>query len=168
VQAQYWHDPLHTDKYVEKSRFIAEINNEKPEKNASYAVNLALLENFVMILHESDSMVEPRHGRINYKDTKPYMSAFLSVDLLTELCGILFNRFYRLEIHSQMVCILDPACELLPPWKKELYFTCVLLPLYCTFPLTSFPLPPSQMYSIYRQLARSLKVFLEGSGVLNR
>ncbi len=44
-----------------------------------------------------------------------------------------------------MVCIFDPACELLPPWKKELYFTRVLmhLGLYCTFSLTSFPLPLS-------------------------
>merc|ERR1712123_126558 len=30
VQAQYWHDPLHFDTYVEMSKFIAEINNEKP------------------------------------------------------------------------------------------------------------------------------------------
>ncbi len=43
-----------------------------------------------------------------------------------------------------MVCIFDPACELLPPRKKYLFFTCVLLPLYCTISLTSFPLPPSQ------------------------
>jgi len=43
-----------------------------------------------------------------------------------------------------MVCIFHPACELLPPRKKDLYFTCVLLPLYCTISLTSFPLPPSQ------------------------
>ncbi len=50
-----------------------------------------------------------------------------------------------------MVCIFDPACELLPPWKKELYISCVLLPLYCTFSLTSFPLPPFPMYSVYRQ-----------------
>ena len=51
-----------------------------------------------------------------------------------------------------MVCIFVPACELLPPWMKELYGTCVLLPLYCTFSLTSFPLPPFPMYStVYRQ-----------------
>ncbi len=43
-----------------------------------------------------------------------------------------------------MVCIFNPACELLPPWKKELQYTCVLLPLYCTFSLTSSVLPPSQ------------------------
>jgi hypothetical protein len=47
-----------------------------------------------------------------------------------------------------MVCIFDPACELLPPLKKELYFTFVLLPLYCTFSMTPFPLPP---FPIYRQ-----------------
>jgi len=60
VQAQYWHDPLHFDTYVEKSKFIAEINNEKTEKNASYAINFSNLENFVMVMHNQDSMVEPR------------------------------------------------------------------------------------------------------------
>ena len=43
MQAQYWHDPLHFDTYVEKSQFIAEINNEKAVKNESYAINLASL-----------------------------------------------------------------------------------------------------------------------------
>merc|ERR1719187_135279 len=62
VQAQYWHDPLQFDTYVEKSQFIADINNERPLKNASYAVNLASLENFVMVKHNQDSMVEPRES----------------------------------------------------------------------------------------------------------
>merc|ERR1712168_1312724 len=62
VQAQYWHDPLHFDTYVEKSKFIAEITNEKTEKNESYAVNLAQLENFVMVKHTEDTMVEPRES----------------------------------------------------------------------------------------------------------
>merc|ERR1712038_287743 len=62
VQAQYWHDPLHFDTYVEKSKFIAEINNEKAEKNASYAINLSSLENFVMVKNTEDTMVEPRES----------------------------------------------------------------------------------------------------------
>jgi len=62
VQAQYWHDPLHRDTYVEKSKFLAEINNEKPDKNASYSENLAALENFVMVKHSQDTMVEPRES----------------------------------------------------------------------------------------------------------
>ena len=45
---QYWHDPIHLDEYVEKSQFIAEINNEKEVKNETYAENLKKLENFVM------------------------------------------------------------------------------------------------------------------------
>ena len=55
VQAQYWHDPLHFDTYVEKSQFIAEVNNEKAEKNASYAINLASLENLSESWSQSSS-----------------------------------------------------------------------------------------------------------------
>ncbi len=89
------------------------------------------------------------HGPMNYKDTKPYMSAFLSVDLLTDFAAFCLTDFIDWRyIHSWLVCNFDPACELLPPWKKEFYFTCVLLPLYCTFSLTSFPLPPFPTYSI--------------------
>merc|ERR1712055_636697 len=62
VQAQYWHDPLQFDTYVEKSKFIAEINNEKAVKNESCAVNLASLENFVLVKHNQDGMVEPRES----------------------------------------------------------------------------------------------------------
>ena len=40
-------------------------------------------------------------------------------------------------------------------------YTCVLLPLYCTFSLTSSPLPPFPLYSIYRQC-----VTVGGGGVL--
>jgi palmitoyl-protein thioesterase len=47
---QYWHDPLLHEEYVEKSQFIAEINNEGEMKDASYAENLAKLENFVMVM----------------------------------------------------------------------------------------------------------------------
>jgi hypothetical protein len=49
------------------------------------------------------------------------------------LYGIVFNRFYRLEIHSLVVGIFDPACELLPPWTKELFMYTVA-PLYIPSP----------------------------------
>jgi hypothetical protein len=64
---------------------------------------------------------------MNYKDTKPYMSAFLSVDLLTDFAAFCLTDFTDWRyIHS---------------W----YFTCVLLPLYMyyTYSVTSFPLPPT-------------------------
>ncbi len=63
-----------------------------------------------------------------------------------------------------MFCIFDPACELncCPHgWRN---YTCVLSPLYCTFSLTSSPLPPFPMYSIYQVSTDS--VWLGGGGVL--
>jgi hypothetical protein len=48
-----------------------------------------------------------------------------------------------------MVCIFDPACELLPPWAKELYL-CTVAPLLYLFSDLPPP-PPFPMYSIYRQ-----------------
>ncbi len=79
----------------------------------------------------------PNYGRMNYKDT-----AFTLSLPVNRLPGILYKRFHRLEIHSHILGIFDPACELLPPWTKN--YTCVQLPLYSTFSLTSSPLPPSQ------------------------
>ena len=61
---------------------------------------------------------------MNYKDTEPYMSAFL----LNWTLRIVFNRFYRLEMHPLMVSIFNPSSELLPPWTKELYL-CTVAPL---------------------------------------
>ncbi len=80
------------------------------------------------------------HGRMNYKDTEPLMSAFLQNWPVNELCGIVFNRFYRLEILSLMVGIFDPACDLLPPWTKELYL-CTVAPLPSLWPPPPSPLP---------------------------
>jgi hypothetical protein len=71
---------------------------------------------------------------MNYKDTKPYMSAFLSVDLLTDFAAFCLKDLIDWRyIHSQ-VGIFDPAaaCEMLPPWTKELYL-CTVAPL-CIVP----------------------------------
>jgi hypothetical protein len=88
---------------------------------------------------------------MNYKDTKPYMSAFLSVDLLTEFAAFCLTDFIDWRyIHSWFV-FSTQLVNCCPPWTKELYGTCVLLPLYCTFFLISSPLPPFPMYSLYRQ-----------------
>ncbi len=78
------------------------------------------------------------HARMNYKDTKPLMSAFLKNRPVNGLCGIVLNRFYRLEIRSLMVCIwLVFSTQLVnccPHGGRN--YTCLLLPLYCTFSLT--------------------------------
>ncbi len=74
------------------------------------------------------------------------MSAFLENWPLNGLCGIVFNRCYSLEIHSLMVGIFDPACELLPPWTKEL-----ILVYCCPIYLLSDLSPPFPKYAVYRQ-----------------
>jgi hypothetical protein len=42
-----------------------------------------------------------------------------------------------------MVCIFDPACELLPPWTKELYL-CTVVPLLYLLSDLLHPLPNVQ------------------------
>ncbi|XP_014481216.1 PREDICTED: palmitoyl-protein thioesterase 1 [Dinoponera quadriceps] len=58
VQASYWHDPLNIDEYVEKSIFLADINNEKVT-NKTYKDNLQKLQNLVLVKFENDTMVQP-------------------------------------------------------------------------------------------------------------
>lgn len=59
VQAEYWHDPLKTREYIEKSVFLADINNER-QVNQTYKQNLKKLNNFVMVKFENDTMVIPK------------------------------------------------------------------------------------------------------------
>ncbi len=60
-----------------------------------------------------------------------------------------------------MVCIFDPACELLPPWTKELYLRTVAPLLYLLSDLLS---PPSfPMYIVHVQTVCDCG----GGGILN-
>lgn len=60
VQAQYWHDPLDEETYRAKSKFIAEINNEREPRKRSYKDNLTRLNKFVMVKFEGDTVVDPK------------------------------------------------------------------------------------------------------------
>ena len=67
VPAQYFKSTNETtgepmDAYLEKSNFLADINNERSIKNATYARNLASLDNFVMYLFEDDTTVIPKES----------------------------------------------------------------------------------------------------------
>ena len=59
LQAQYWHDPLAEQEYRDNSLFLADINNEGPEKNESYKENLAALDNLVPVHFTEDTIVDP-------------------------------------------------------------------------------------------------------------
>ncbi|KAF0313231.1 Palmitoyl-protein thioesterase 1 [Amphibalanus amphitrite] len=62
AQAQYWHDPLKQQQYVEVSQFLADINNERDVKNETYKENLNKLENLVLVMFSNDTMVVPRES----------------------------------------------------------------------------------------------------------
>ncbi len=87
------------------------------------------------------------HGRMNYKDTEPYMSAFLQNWPVNGLCGIVFNRFYRLEILFTHGCYFWPSLGTVAPMDEGTIL------VYCcpsTFFLTSSPLP--KLYVQYIQI----------------
>ncbi|OTB12657.1 hypothetical protein K445DRAFT_76874 [Daldinia sp. EC12] len=60
VPAQYFRDPKDLDNYLEHSNFLADINNEREQKNETYAKNIANLENFVLYVFENDTTVIPK------------------------------------------------------------------------------------------------------------
>ncbi|KAG4100072.1 alpha/beta-hydrolase [Neocallimastix lanati (nom. inval.)] len=59
VQAQYFKSIENYDEYLEKSIFLADINNEREIKNPNYKENMLSLNKFVMIKFEDDDMVIP-------------------------------------------------------------------------------------------------------------
>jgi hypothetical protein len=97
----------------------------------------------------------------------PICRLFFKIDLLTDIAALCLTDFIDLRYIHSLVSIFDPACELLPPWTKELYlctelvnccpdgrrnYTCVLLPLY----LLSYLLPPSQTKCTELEFVKSL------------
>lgn len=65
VSAQYYRnpkDPKAFAAYLEKNDFIKDINNEGEHINTTYAKNLASLENFVMLMFDKDTTVEPKQS----------------------------------------------------------------------------------------------------------
>lgn len=62
VPAQYFRDPLQMEDYLAHSNFLADVNNERARKNATYRENLARLERFTMFLFEEDETVIPKES----------------------------------------------------------------------------------------------------------
>ncbi|KAM0666256.1 hypothetical protein MY8738_000210 [Beauveria namnaoensis] len=101
VPAQYFRDPADLPAYLEGSRFLADVNNEREAKNARYKENLASLTKFVMFLFEDDTMVHPREsswfGEVNGTDKVPlrerqlYKEDWLGLRALDEKGGLVFR-----------------------------------------------------------------------------
>jgi palmitoyl-protein thioesterase len=57
--AAYWKDPYHYPKYLTDNIFLADINNERPVKNATYKKNLLSLNALVLQYSPIDTIVVP-------------------------------------------------------------------------------------------------------------
>ncbi|EGG21294.1 palmitoyl-protein thioesterase 3 [Cavenderia fasciculata] len=60
--AQYWKDPYHLEKYLSRSAFLADINNERDQKNQTYADNLSSLNAFVLSYSTVDKTIVPKES----------------------------------------------------------------------------------------------------------
>ncbi len=81
------------------------------------------------------------HGRMNYKGTKPYMSAFLSVDLLTDFAAFCLTDFIDWRYTHSWFAFSTQLVNCCPPWMGRNY-TCVLLTVAPLLYLPSDLLPP--------------------------
>jgi palmitoyl-protein thioesterase len=59
IPAQYFKDNDNYEEYIEKSLFLADINNERETKNPLYKENMLKLNKFVMAKFEEEDMVVP-------------------------------------------------------------------------------------------------------------
>lgn len=108
VQAQYWHDPLAEDEYVNKSIFLSKYNNQGPEKNTSYKQNLMSVEKFLLVKFSKDTMVDPKGSEwfnwfspadsskmISFNETTLYTEDWIGLKYLDQN-----NRLFFMEVNG--------------------------------------------------------------------
>ena len=108
VPAQYFRSTNEStgepsDEYLENSNFLADINNEREQKNATYAENLASLNKLVMYLFDDDETVIPKEsawfaqtnitsGEVtDLRDRKIYKEDWIGLKKLDEKDGLEFR-----------------------------------------------------------------------------
>jgi len=102
VPAQYYRDPNDFENYLSYSNFLADINNEREQKNATYAQNLATLEKFIMVVFDEDQTVVPKEsgwfaevnitsGKVtDLRDRPIYKEDWIGLKALDQKDGLVF------------------------------------------------------------------------------
>ncbi|KIY67317.1 alpha/beta-hydrolase [Cylindrobasidium torrendii FP15055 ss-10] len=62
IMAQYYRDPAHMETYLEANHFLPDINNEREERNATYAENFVTLNALVLMIFDEDQTVVPKES----------------------------------------------------------------------------------------------------------
>jgi hypothetical protein len=91
---------------------------------------------------------------LNCKRPIPTCRLFFKIELLTDIAALCLTDFIDWRYIHSLVGIFDPACELLPPWTKELYL-CTVAPLQY---LLSDLLPPSPLPKLNEQFIQTVCV----------
>lgn len=60
IPAQYFRDPAQIDKYLEHSNLLADINNERVEKNSTYRHKFSSISKLVLITFTEDATLVPK------------------------------------------------------------------------------------------------------------
>ena len=104
VPAQYYRNPEDLEPYLENSNFLADINNEREKKNATYVENLKKLERFVMYQFEDDTTAVPKQSswfaeynatsekETKLQDRKIYKEDWLGLKWLDERGRLFFKK----------------------------------------------------------------------------
>ncbi|RYP48318.1 hypothetical protein DL768_005774 [Monosporascus sp. mg162] len=129
VPAQYFRDPADMDSYLAHSNFLADINNERERKNATYAANVANLTNFVMHMFEDDTTVIPKETswfhEVNGTEVTPlrarkiYEEDWIGLKELDRKGGLHFisNPGNHMEIPDEL--LMDIFSKYLGPYDKK-------------------------------------------------
>ena len=86
VPAQYFRDPDALPQYLESSNFLADVNNERAVKNATYADNIARLNKFVMYMFADDRTMIPKQSAwfADYNKTSAVVTPLAQRDIYKE------------------------------------------------------------------------------------
>jgi hypothetical protein len=76
--------------------------------------------------------------RLHCKRPIPICRLFFKIDLITYIAALCLIDFIDWRNIHSLVGIFDPACELLPPWTKELYL-CTVAHLSSLWPPPPLP-----------------------------
>lgn len=102
VPAQYFRDGANLEPYLDASNFLADINNEREGKNATYKRNMERLGDFVMYMFADDETVIPKEtgwfAEVNgthvtpLKDRPIYTEDWLGLRTLDERGALHFEK----------------------------------------------------------------------------
>uniref|UniRef100_A0A7S1WZU8 Palmitoyl-protein thioesterase 1 n=2 Tax=Tetraselmis chuii TaxID=63592 RepID=A0A7S1WZU8_9CHLO len=102
VPAQYYKEVSNMEEYLKSSIFLADINNERPVKNATYAAKFKELEALVLVRFTEDTTVVPRDSAwfswwnadgtrvVGMKDTPLYTEDWIGLRTLNEAGKVAF------------------------------------------------------------------------------